>query len=129
MKNSFGILYLAPRVLGILAVLFISIFALDAFEPGLSIWKQLAGFAIHLIPSLVLLVVLVIAWKRELTGGILFAVIGLVFTPIIYYHNYSLNHSVWMSLSIILMVTFPFILVGILFIISHYKMKTEVHSG
>jgi hypothetical protein len=128
MKNSFGILYLAPRVLGILATLFISIFALDAFEPGLTIWQQLAGFAIHLIPSLLLLVLLVVAWKRELTGGIIFTIIGLVFSPIVFYHNYNLNHSIWMSLGIILMVTFPFILTGILFIINHFNRKNQAHS-
>ncbi|MHC1774250.1 MAG: hypothetical protein AB9834_02435 [Lentimicrobium sp.] len=129
MKNSFGILYLAPRVMGILATLFISIFALDAFKPGLSIWQQLAGFAIHLIPSFILLIVLVVAWKRELTGGIIFTFIGLVFSPIVFYHNYNLNHSIWISLGIILMVTFPFILTGILFIINHFNRKKQAHSG
>lgn len=129
MKNSPRILYLAPRVLGILATLFISIFALDAFRQGLSIWQQLAGFAIHLIPSLILLIVLIVAWKRELAGGIIFTLIGLVFSPIVFYHNYNLNHSVWISLGIILMVTFPFILTGVLFIINHFNRKKQVSSG
>ncbi|NTW24852.1 MAG: hypothetical protein HGA37_09145 [Lentimicrobium sp.] len=129
METRTGVLYWIPRILCILAILFISMFALDAFEHGLSIWQQLADFVIHLIPSLILLVLLVIAWKRELAGGILFALIGLVFSPIIYLLNYNLNHSVWISLSIILMVTFPFILVGVLFIVSHYKRRKDVQSG
>jgi len=34
MKTTTKILYWSPRILCILAILFISIFALDAFEPG-----------------------------------------------------------------------------------------------
>ena len=34
----------APRVLSILFILFISIFALDAFEEGMPLWKQIVGF-------------------------------------------------------------------------------------
>jgi len=129
MKISLRLLYLAPRILGILATLFISIFALDAFRQGLSIWQQLAGFAIHLIPSLILLIVLIVAWKRELAGGIIFTLIGLVFTPIVFYHNYNLNHSVWISLGIIIMVTFPFIVTGVLFIIYHFIRKNQAPTG
>ncbi|MBK6963570.1 MAG: hypothetical protein IPH20_06370 [Bacteroidales bacterium] len=129
MKTRNRALFWIPRILCILAILFIAMFALDAFEQGLSIWQQLAGFAIHLIPSLILLVVLIFAWKRELAGGVIFTLIGLVFSPIVFYHNYNLNHSIWMSLGIILMVTFPFILTGILFIINHFKRNKEAHQG
>ncbi|MCU0368442.1 MAG: hypothetical protein MUF39_06395, partial [Cyclobacteriaceae bacterium] len=48
------VVYWASRVLGILAILFISLFALDAFGSGLSIWQQIGGFLIHMIPSLAL---------------------------------------------------------------------------
>jgi hypothetical protein len=121
MKTRTGVLHWIPRILCIFAILFISMFALDAFDPGLTIWQQLAGFAIHLIPSLILLILLVIAWKRELVGGIIFTLIGLGVTPFVYFHNYNLNHSAWISLGIIMITTFPFVLVGILFIVSHYK--------
>ena len=76
----------------------------------------------HLIPSFILLVILILAWYKELLGGIIFIIIGLVLTPFIFNHNYKMNESVWMSLGIIMTITFPFILVGILFIVSH-KLK------
>lgn len=125
MKIKTRIIYWTPRIICILAILFISIFALDAFDPNLSIWKQLQDFAMHMIPSFVLLLILLTAWKWELVGGIIFLAIGLVFTPIIYMHNYNMNGSVWISLGVIMTITFPFILVGILFILGHRHKKVR----
>ena len=110
------LLHWAPRILCILAILFISLFALDAFEPGRSLGQQLAAFIMHLIPTAVLTLLLLIAWKWEMVGGIIFTIIGIVMSPFIYQQNYRMNNSVWVSLEIILMITFPFIVVGALFI-------------
>jgi len=97
-------------------------FALDAFNPEKTIWQQIGDFLIHLIPSFVLIIILIIAWKREFIGGIIFTLIGLGFSPFIFIYNYNMNQSVWMSLFIILIVTIPYVTAGILFILSH-KMK------
>jgi hypothetical protein len=118
-------IFLLPRVICILAIVFISIFAFDAFDPDLSIWKQIQGFAMHLIPSFVLLLILLIAWQWELIGGIIFMLIGLGLSPVIYIHNYHMNGSVWMSLGVISMITLPFILVGVLFMLSHWNKKKQ----
>ena len=56
-------------------------------------------------------------------GGILFALVGIVLSPFVYMLNYHRTHSVWISLMIILMITFPFILVGVLFIVSYFQKK------
>jgi thiol:disulfide interchange protein len=111
----------------LLAIAFISLFALDAFEPGLPLWKQITGFLIHLIPSFVLLALLVLAWKKEMFGGILFVAVGIAFTPWIFMHNYQMNNSVWMSLSIIALITLPFVVVGGLFI-AHHRWRLH-HPG
>ena len=112
-----------PRIICILAILFISMFAADAFEQGLS------AVLIHLIPSFVLLTFLIVAWKWEFIGGIIFTLIGLGFTPVIFMLNYNRNHSIWLSLSTILVITFPFIIVGILFIVSHLLKRKNLQSG
>jgi len=125
MKTNLALLHWVPRILCLLAILFISMFALDSFEVGLSIWQQFAAFFMHLIPSFMLLGILFIAWKWEFVGGIIFMVIGLGLTPYIFKHNYQMNHSVGISLGIILMITFPFIVVGALFILSHYLKKKK----
>ena len=125
MKTSIRLFHWMPRILCILAILFISIFAADAFGPGRSLAEQLGDFILHLIPSFVLLIILLVAWKWELAGGILFLVIGLGLSPFIYRLNYNMNHSAWMSFLIILMITVPFIIVGALFIMSHFLNKMK----
>ncbi len=124
MKNSNPLLYWSPRVLCILSILFVSVFALDAFKPGLPVLQQIEDFATHLVPSFILVVLLVVAWNWELVGGIIFLLLGLVLSPFVFTLNYNNNHSVLTSLGIILLITFPFILVGILFIIHHKKSQT-----
>jgi hypothetical protein len=124
METSVKVFHWLPRILCIAAILFISMFALDAFVPGLTFWQQLAAFAIHLIPSFVLFLLLIVAWKWERLGGILFLLTGLGFTPFVFNHNYQMNHSIAMSLGIIALITFPFVLVGGLFIWS-FKKKLQ----
>jgi len=98
-------------------------FALDSFEPGKSLVQQLAAFAMHLIPTYILTAVLVVAWKWELIGGIIIALIGVMFTPFVFAMNYRMNHSILMSASVILLITFPFIVVGLLFMLSYQVKK------
>ena len=127
MKTSIRVFHWLPRVICILAILFISMFAADAFTPGLTIWQQLGGFLMHLIPSFILLAFLIIAWKWEYIGGIIFTIIGLGMSPFIFMLNYKRNHfSIGASLGVILMITFPFVVVGILFIISHFMKKKNL---
>ncbi len=123
MTGKYNILVWSPRILGLLAILFISMFALDAFQPGLTLWQQLGAFFMHMIPSFVLLLVLLLAWKREMLGGIAFLILGLGLTPFVFILNYNMNHSVWLSLGIIMMITMPFVLVGVLFIWSSKRRK------
>jgi len=124
MKPNIKLFHWLPRMICILAILFVSMFALDAFEPGLTIWQQIGGFLMHLIPSFVLLGVLLVAWKWELIGGIILTVIGLGLSPFVFMLNHNRNHfSVGASFGIIMMITFPFVVIGILFIISHFLKK------
>jgi hypothetical protein len=110
-----------------MAILFISLFAADAFASGLTIWQQLGGFLIQLIPSFILLAFLIVAWKWELIGGIIFMVIGLVTSPLIFLLNHNRNHfSISASLKNVLFITFPFIVVGVLFIISNSLKKKNL---
>lgn len=128
MKTYVKVFHWLPRIICILAILFVSLFAADAFDHGENIWQKLGAFLMHLIPSFILLAILIIAWKWELIGGIIFTVIGLGLSPVVFMHNYKMNDSVGMSLGIIMMITFPFIVVGILFIVSHYMKKRSLKS-
>lgn len=126
MKNSIKVFHWLPRIICILTILFVSVFALDAFTPELTIWQQLSGFIMHLIPSFILLVILLVAWKWEYVGGIIFIFIGLGLSPFVFMHNYRMNNSVWMSFVIILTITIPFVIVGALFIVSHFLKKKNL---
>ena len=127
MTTSVKVFHWLPRILCIMAILFISIFAADAFAPGLTIWKQLGDFIIHLIPSFILLAFLLVAWKWELIGGIILGAIGVAASPLIFMFNLNRNHfPVGQSLVIVLLITFPFVVVGILFIISHTLKKRNL---
>lgn len=123
MKFSPRFFYWLPRILCIIAILFVSMFALDAFSSEDNFIVQLGDFIMHLIPSFVLLFLLIVSWKKELLGGIIFMIIGLGMSPFIFNKNYSMNDSFWMSLGIIMTITIPFFIVGVLFLVSYYKNR------
>ncbi len=123
MKPQIKFLHWTPRIICILAILFISLFSLDAFSPYLTLQQQIAAFLMHMIPSFVLIALLLIAWKWELIGGIIFTLIGLGFSPFIFMHNYNMTHNFWHCINVVLIINLPFVIVGILFIISHYKKR------
>lgn len=127
MKKIVRIFQWLPRIICILAILFVSMFALDSFSPNLTIWQQIFGFFMHLIPSYVLIIFLIVAWKWELIGGIIITLIGIGFSPFLFNLNYKRNHfSVLESLGVVMAVAVPFIIVGILFIVSHIMKKKNL---
>jgi hypothetical protein len=52
-------------------------------------------------------------------------IIGLGFSPFVFKMNYNMNQSIWISLGIILTITIPFFIVGVLFVMSHFKNKKK----
>lgn len=73
------VLFWAPRVLSILFVLFISVFALDVFSEGYGFWEAILALLIHLIPTFILIIALVFAWRWEWVGALLFTAVALFF--------------------------------------------------
>ncbi len=102
------ILYWFPRIIAILAILFMMMFSLDVFGGEEPVGRQLLGFLAHNIPAFVLIIVLAIAWKYEIIGGIIF--ILLFFALGIYFKSFSGNSG-----SLIILI--PFILAGAMFIL------------
>jgi hypothetical protein len=125
MKTSVKIVHWVPRILCILAIAVVSLFAFDSFSQERTFWQNLGAFLMALIPTFVLIALLIIAWNQELIGGIILTLAGLGLSPFIYTHNFHMNHSVGKSLMVLLIITVPFIIVGILFIASHYMKKKQ----
>ena len=71
-KTLKQILFWTPRIAGILFILFLSMFALDIFDMQLGFWGTIVGLFMHLIPSILLTIAIVIAWKWEWVGAALF---------------------------------------------------------
>ncbi|MBK9389653.1 MAG: hypothetical protein IPN68_05475 [Bacteroidetes bacterium] len=126
MKTSLKLLFWLPRIIVILAILFVSIFAFDSFSSERTVWQNAGAFLMHLIPSFILAGILIIAWKWEMVGGIILILVGLVFSVLLFITNFGRNHSVWISLSIVLMLCLPFVLAGVLFLISSQRKKKEL---
>ena len=72
-------LYWTPRILTIIFILFLGLFAMDVFDGNESLIKKLGGFLIHLIPNFVLILILIVAWKHEWVGTIAFALVGIAY--------------------------------------------------
>lgn len=115
-----------PRVLCIIAILFISMFAFDAFSPEMTFWQNLGSLLMHLLPSFVLIALLVVAWKWELAGGILITLVGLATAPFIYNLNFQRTQSVSTTIGAVLIVNLPFIVIGILFIVSYFLNRKRI---
>ena len=59
-----------PRVLSILFIAFIALFALDVFDAGYSLWETIVALFMHLLPNLALLAVVILAWRWPWVGAI-----------------------------------------------------------
>ena len=110
-------IYWTPKILGTLFALFLMMFSLDVFEPGLTAWQIAIGLLIHNIPALFLLIILIISWRHEIVGGIVFILVGLLYILMLVM-NSKLE---WYMLSWSVTIAGPAFLTGILFIISWHK--------
>ena len=110
------ILYWLPRVLLILFTVLISIFAVDVFFEGYGFPEVLVALFMHLVPTFILIGLTILAWKKELIGGIEILALGL-FT--IFFFNY--NNGEWYEH---LLIQGPIFLIGALFLIN-YWVKNE----
>ena len=69
----------AARFIGIIFAAFISIFAMDVFTEGFDLKDMTMALVMHMLPTLLIILVLIISWHREWIGGIAFLGIGLVY--------------------------------------------------
>jgi hypothetical protein len=116
MNKRFGFLHWTPRILGVLFIIFISLFALDVFEEGHAWWELLLGFLIHLIPSYFLAAALIIAWRRPGLGGLLFLAVALGFIV-----RFNLVRE-WISF---MLIAVPPLLIGALFLADWQLQRTR----
>lgn len=107
-------LFWLPRILVILFIIFISMFAFDSFDGDQSLIRKIGGFFIHLIPTFILIALLVVSWKWEWIGGIAFLLLGIFYI-------------VWVwgkfPLSVYFSISGPLFVIGILFFVNWFRRK------
>jgi hypothetical protein len=113
------ILYWAPRVLGIAYALFLSLFAFDVWGTGNSFWYELAGFLIHLIPVYLVVIAIVIGWRRPRLGGILFLALAVAFT--LFFG--------WREVEVLLALALPLVVIGLLFLANGQENRPQLSPG
>ena len=111
-KRSDKLLLWSPRILGILVCLFVGMFALDAFESGKTVMQALPDFAIHVVPSLILLAVVGVSWRWKWVGGLVFTGLAAGYAYI------ARSHVSWIPV-----IAGPLLIVGVLFFLSWFHQK------
>ncbi len=100
------------KTLAVTYTAFTSIFALDVFAEDYS-WLEIAvALFMHLLPTFALIAATILAWKKPLPGGIVFVLLGVLFT--VFFHTYE--HIIGFSL-----ISAPILIIGTLFILSAQK--------
>ena len=107
--GSFLALLWIPRIVCILFIASISLFACDAFGHDTGFWKTLLAFLVHLLPTFLMIFILYLSWKRAWIGGIVFILAGI---------GYMLWKGVMYPIVFI-----PLFLVGVLFLLSWFFRK------
>lgn len=101
------VLFWTPRVLGILFAMFLSMFALDVFGESHGFGETILALLIHLVPTYIVVIALVFAWRWEWIGAILFNALA------VFYVAWA-----WGRFPLIayLSISGPLVLVGVLFL-------------
>lgn len=98
-------------------------FSLDIFDMELDFWGTMVGLFMHNIPALILLIVLIISWKREIVGAIVFILAGLLYIALILTAILKNVPHEWYMLTWSLIISGPAFLVGILFFIGWFQKR------
>jgi hypothetical protein len=106
-RTAKRLLFWLPRGLCVLFALFISMFAMDVFGAGYGFPKILLAVLMHMIPTLLLVAVLVVAWRWEWVGAVLFTALAVFYTAT------SWSRFGWSACALI---SGPLLVLGILFL-------------
>ena len=109
-QSARGVLFWAPRILTILFALFLSVFALDVFAETKGFLETLTALVLHLVPTFLVVVLLVFAWRRELIGVIAFAGLAVAYVVVMWGRGFP-----WVTY---VMISGALLLISVLFFLS-----------
>ena len=117
-KKLYIILYWLGRVLSFAFLIILLMFSFDVFEIDDTFMNLALGFLIHNIPMLILLISIIVGWKKEWIPSITFLV-GSIFIFLLLWINKGFAYT-----RFVLPIVIPGILVSILYFIS-WKFKNK----
>ena len=79
MTTSQRLLRWTPRVFGLLFAASLTLFALDAFEPGRPLAYIVVGFLIHLLSAYLVGAATVVGWHNPVLGGLAFLALAMAY--------------------------------------------------
>lgn len=109
-------LWWLPRIFSILFALFLGVFSFDIFGKSLGPWKAGWLFTIHNIPTIIIVVILILSWKRSWLGGVSFILLGIIF--------FFLQPDKGNSLFTIV----PLLIIGMLFLLN-WSLRSEIKKA
>jgi hypothetical protein len=112
-------LFWTPRALSILFIAFLSLFALDVFDGRHSFREMMLAFLIHQIPVFVLIISLILAWRWEWIGAVLFGAAGLFYIVWVLFIQTHMPPA--MRPGVILMIAGPVLAISGLFLANWRK--------
>ncbi|HAX71430.1 MAG TPA: hypothetical protein PK152_13320 [Anaerolineales bacterium] len=101
-------IYWSPRICAIVLVAFMSLFALDVFEGDYTLGEMLLAFLMHMLPMIALAIVLVVAWRWEWVGAVIFGFAGIMISAL------TLSRGI-QGVASILIISAPLFMIALLF--------------
>jgi lysylphosphatidylglycerol synthetase-like protein (DUF2156 family) len=113
------LLYWSPRVLSIAFAIFLSLFALDVFNEVHGFWRTVLAFSIHLIPAMIIVAMLIAAWRWEWIGSGLFALVAVYYAV----HMLARNMKNWPA---VIGISVPLLVIAAMFLAAWIK-RSDAH--
>lgn len=101
-----------------------TMFSLDVFEPGLSIGEILLGILMHNIPSIIMAVLLAIAWKKEIVGVVSYFGAGIIYIGLVVFNVVNSDLPWYFAITWSLTIAGPAFVIGALFLICWRRRET-----
>ncbi len=106
-----------PRILSVLLIFLLFLLSLDVFESDEPWYKIILGFLIHNIPTTILLVTLIIAWKHPWVGSVVFMLAGMFYAIMMFFNQGPV------AILSVLTLSLPGVLSGVFFGLDHYLSR------
>ncbi len=107
-------LILLPRTIGLIYLLFLMLFSFDVFNNAAVTANEILAFAIHSLPSVILLILMIVTWHRPLWAGVVFVAFAGVITAV--FHTYG-------SMDTLILITLPPVVAAVLFFATYQRTR------